>query len=383
MKRTPLGWLQLKKEKSRLLVAIAGISFADILIFMQLGFQGALYDSNTRFIRSINADIILVSPTVRNSQTLSTFTRRRLYQSMDVEGVVSAYPLYSQTLSWNNPQTNQKAFVQVIGFDPNHEALNLPELNSQLDVLKIPRAVIFDRGSRGDYGEVIAKVEGGEVVSTEADGSTVEIRGLFKLGSSFGSDGFLATSSQNFGLIFPRRSPGSVSLGLVKVDTGVSPETVTRRLQQHLPNDVAVFTMEQFINKEKAYWTTQSPIGFVFGLGTVMAFVVGVVIVYQVLSTDVNAHLREYATFKAMGYRHRFLLGIVFEEAVILAILGFFPSIFVASGLYRLATKATSLPLLLSLSRIILVFGLTIIMCILSGAIATRKLQQADPADMF
>lgn len=378
-----IGWLQLKKEKSRLLVALAGISFADILIFMQLGFQGALYDSNTRFIKSINADVVLVSPTVRNSQTLSTFTRRRLYQAMDVEGVASAYPLYSQTLTWNNPQTKQKAFIQVLGFDPNHEALNLLDLNSQLDVLKIPRAVIFDRGSRGDYQEILAQVEQGKVVSTEADGSMVEIRGLFKLGSSFGSDGFLATSSQNFGLIFPKRPPGSVSLGLIKVESGVNSETVAEHLRQYLPNDVAVFTMEQLIEKEKNYWATQSPIGFVFGLGTVMAFVVGVVIVYQVLSADVNAHIKEYATFKAMGYRNRFLLGIVFEEAIILAVFGFLPSVFVASGLYRLAAKATSLPLILRFNRIIFVFILTVIMCMLSGAIATRKLQKADPADMF
>ena len=54
---------------------------------------------------------------------------------------------------------------------------------------------------------------------------------------------------------------------------------------------------------------------------------VGLVIVYQVLSTDVADHLREYATFKAMGYPHRFFLGIVFEEALILGVIGFVPGL--------------------------------------------------------
>ena len=114
-----------------------------------------------------------------------------------------------------------------------------------------------------------------------------------------------------------------------------------------------------------------------------MGFVVGVVIVYQVLSTDVNAHLAEYATFKAMGYRNSYLLGVVFEEAIILAALGFVPSVAIALGLYRLTAAATALPLSLPVARALWVLVLTIVMCGLSGAIATRRLQSADPADIF
>ena len=114
-----------------------------------------------------------------------------------------------------------------------------------------------------------------------------------------------------------------------------------------------------------------------------MAFVVGVVIVYQVLSTDVNAHLKEYATFKAMGYHNAYLLGVVFEEAIILAFLGFIPGAILPIGLYALAAKATALPIYMTFARAVLVLTLTVVMCMLSGAIATRKLQSADPADMF
>ncbi len=67
-----------------------------------------------------------------------------------------------------------------------------------------------------------------------------------------------------------------------------------------------------------SYQTTQRPTGVIFGFGVAMGVLVGLVIVYQVLSTDVADHLREYATFKAMGYPHRFFLSIVFEEAAIL-----------------------------------------------------------------
>ncbi|MEY3255323.1 MAG: hypothetical protein RLZZ29_454, partial [Cyanobacteriota bacterium] len=83
-RRTPLGWLQLSRHRSRLLVAISGIAFADVLIFMQLGFQNALYDSNTRLNRAMIGDIVLISPQSKNMQNMSTFSRRRLLQAADI-----------------------------------------------------------------------------------------------------------------------------------------------------------------------------------------------------------------------------------------------------------------------------------------------------------
>lgn len=381
-RRTPLGWLQLSHEKGRLLVALAGIAFADILMFMQLGFQNALYDSNTRLNRSLQTDIVLVSPKARNMQNLSTFSRRRLYQAMDIPGVKDAEPFYANTIVWKNPKTRKEATVQLIGFNPDHSAFNLPEVNQQLNKLKLPDTVIFDRGSRGDYQETILAVNT-KSVTTEVEGRTITVAGLFTLGASFGADGTLMTSDQNFLLMFPRREAASISLGLVYLTPGADEEQVVKVMRSHLPDDVRVMTHSEFIEFEENYWKSSSPIGFIFGLGTAMAFVVGVVIVYQVLSTDVNAHLKEYATFKAMGYNNGYLLSVVFEEAIILAVLGFIPGAILPLGLYSLAAKATSLPIYMTVLRAILVLFLTLIMCGMSGAIATRKLQSADPADMF
>ncbi|MGQ4648467.1 ABC transporter permease DevC [Lyngbya aestuarii] len=382
-RRTPLGWLQLSHERSRLLVALSGIAFADVLMFLQLGFQSALYDSNTQLSRTLQADIVLLSPKARSTQNLSTVSRRRLYQAMDVEGVKSAEAFYSNTIAWKNPQTRKETTIQIIGFDPQHSALTLSEVNQQLDKIKLPDTVLFDRTSRGDYQQAIAQIEQGQKVTTEVERRTISLEGLFTLGASFGADGLLITSDQNFLLLFPRREAGSVSLGLIEVKPGYEPAQVATVLKSHLPDDVRVLTHEEYIEFEMAFWTKESPIGFIFGIGTAMAFVVGIVLVYQVLSTDVNAHLREYATFKAMGYRNRYLLLIVFEEALILAFLGFIPGLILPIGIYQLAAKATALPIAMTVSRALLVFILTLIMCFISGAIATRKLQSADPADMF
>jgi putative ABC transport system permease protein len=190
-------------------------------------------------------------------------------------------------------------------------------------------------------------------------------------------------SDQTFLRLFPRRDAASISLGLIRVKPGYDLPQVVAALKSHLPEDVRVLTAQEYVQFEENYWRTASPIGFVFGLGTAMAFVVGVVIVYQVLSTDVNAHLKEYATFKAMGYGNFYLLSVVFEEAIILAFLGFIPGVILPLGLYALAANATALPIYMTASRAVFVLMLTVVMCALSGAISTRKLQSADPADMF
>lgn len=383
LNRTPLGWLQLKHDKLRLLTAISGIAFADILIFMQLGFMNALYSANTQYPRKINGDIILTSTQATNFNKPYTFPRRRLYQAMDVPGVESAEAVYIGSLDWRNPQNRAKTSMLVIGFDPEKPVFELPEVNSQLDKVKIPDTVLFDQASRGEYDQVVNQIQQGKTVTTERDRTTITIGGLFTVGASFADDGALITSDQNFMRLFPRKQPGLVSLGIINLEPGLDPEKAAMSLNAYFPGDVKALTYQEYVDAELAYIKSKTAIGFVFTLGTIMGFIVGIVIVYQVLSTDVNDHMAEYATFKAMGYKNSYLLGVVFEEAIILSIIGFIPSVAIATGLYQLTAAATALPIYLPASRSAIVLAMTILMCSISGAIATRKLQSADPADIF
>jgi len=382
-RRTPLGWLQLSHDKGRMAVAIAGIAFADILMFMQLGFQNALYTSNTRLHQTLQADLVLISPQGRNLLNLSSFPRRRLYQAMNVPAVRSADGLYVKLANWKVPETRRETSIMVLGFNPDRPAFDLPEVNQNLSAIKLPDTVLFDRAARGDYQRAIALINQGKSVKTEIDRRTITIGGLFSIGASFAADGALITSDQNYLRLFPKQNAGSVNAGLIQLRSGADPVQVQQVLQAYLPPDVKILTKQEFIEFEKNYWATNTAVGFVFNLGVAMGFVVGVIIVYQVLSTDVSDHMAEYATFKAMGYRNIYLLGIVFEEALILSILGFMPGVGVSLGLYSLTRKATNLPIYMTLMRAIVVLTLTLIMCGISGTIATRKLQAADPADIF
>ncbi|BDA74877.1 hypothetical protein CAL7716_090430 [Calothrix sp. PCC 7716] len=271
-RRTPLGWLQLNRHKSRLLVAVSGIAFADILMFMQLGFQSALFDSNTRLNRSILADIVLVSSQAKNTQNLSTFSRRRLFDASDIPGVKAAELMYIGNVTWRNPQTRKKATIQAIGFNPEVPALDIPAANVQLDKIQLPNNFLFDRGARGEYQKVFESVDAGKEVTTEVDRKTITISGLFKFGASFAADGILLSSEENFLRLFPRQKASSVNVGLIYLQPGYNPIQVATAMKAHLPNDVKVLTRAEFVEMEEGNLRRESPIAFIFGFGVAMGF---------------------------------------------------------------------------------------------------------------
>lgn len=381
----PLAWLQLKREKIRLLIALAGIGFAVILMFIQLGFQDALFDSAVRLHQNLKGDIFLVSPQSTSLIAMRSFSERRLFQAFGFPGVESVSQLYLDFALWKNPVNRRTRGILVIGFDPADPVFS-QELVPNVAPIQLPDVVLFDRKSRAEFGPIASLYAEGKPVQTEVAGRRVTIGDLFDLGASFGADGNLITSDLNFLRIFERRQKGLIDVGIVRLEPGTDVEPVLRAMRtqiQEVNQDVRIFSREEFIRFEQNYWRSSTAIGFIFTLGTAIGFLVGTIIVYQILYTDISDHLPEYATLKAMGYKNLYLLNVVFQEALILAVLGYIPGFLLSIGLYNVTRNATSLPIAMTVSRAIIVLCLAIIMCVISGAIAVRKVQEADPADIF
>ncbi|WP_375473674.1 ABC transporter permease DevC [uncultured Nostoc sp.] len=381
--KIPLSWLQLTREKTRLAVALAGIAFADILMFMQLGFRDALYYSNVRFHNSLQGDIVLINSQSNAILAMRSFSQRRLYKALELPAVQSVHPIYLDYTIWKNPVTGRPRSILIFGMNPETNLLNLPGVQENLDKLKLSDVVLFDRSSRVEYGPIAANFDQGKTVTAEVRRRRVKVGGLFTLGASFGADGNLITSDINFLRIFSNRQKGLIDIGLIRLKTGADANVVAQELRKYLPNEVNVLTKQEFIDFERNYWANSTAIGFIFTLGTVMGFIVGTVIVYQILYTEVADHLAEYATLKAIGYTQNYLLTVILQEALLLAVLGYFPGIVFALFMYNSARNATLLPVFMSFDRATMVLILTMIMCIISGAIAVRKLRSADPADIF
>ncbi|MGF1935802.1 MAG: ABC transporter permease DevC [Nostoc sp. ChiQUE02] len=382
-RKTPLAWRQLMKEKTRLAVAVAGITFADMLMFIQLGFESALFDAAVKPHRNLQADLVLINPQFQTLFSVKSFSRERLYQTLGYEGVQSVNSVYISTGQWRNPETRLERAILVWGVDPAQSAFKSPEINQNQNHLKQLYQVLFDQAGRPEYGAVgdIFKKTG--KFDTELNSKAVFVKGLFTDGASFAADGNVIASDSTFLQLFPQRQPDRIEVGLITLKPDADPEKVRSQLVNGLPKDVRVLTPEEFAKVERTYWEEGTGIGFIFGLGTVVGFIVGIVIVYQILYSDVSDHLPEYATLKAMGYTDSYLLGVLLQEALLLAILGFIPGFILSFGLYQVTYAATMLPIFMKTERALQVWILTLIMCSVSGAIAIRKLRSADPADVF
>ena len=382
-RRIPLSWLLLTRQPVRLLVALAGISFAGILMFMQLGFRDGLFDASVTAHRLFDADVVLISPRSASSVSMEAFPRRRLVQTLadsDVEGVT---PVHWGLMLWRNPETRRNRSILALGFNPDDPFFVDPSLAEKTDALKQKGRILFDQLSRPEFGPIADWYRDGRVVETEIAGKRVRVAGLVSLGTSFGADGNLLTSTETFLALMPQKPPGAIEVGLVRLKPGADPEQVVSRLSQRLPKDVSVLTKQGFIDFEQNYWKSSTSIGFIFTLGAAMGFVVGCVIVYQVLYTDVSDHLPEYATLMAMGYRLSHLLGVVVREGLYLAAMGYVPAYLAGQGLYWFVRDATKLPVGMDLSRALTVLVMILVMCILSSFLAMRRLIDADPAEIF
>lgn len=387
--KLPTAWLQLKYEKVRLLVAIAGISFAVVLMFMQLGFRAALFDSAVQLHASLQGELFLISPRSTALIAMTSFSERRLSQALAFKEVVFVAPIYLGFAQWKNPQNpSYWRNIHVIGFDIRYSIFNLLGVQKNIDKLQLPDVVLFDEASRPEFGAIASELKEKGTITTEIDNLGTGIRqitvgGLFKLGTSFGVDGNLVTSHLNFIRIFTQRTPGHIELGLIKLVSGTHINSIKKKLREYLPSDVKVLSKQELIDFEKRYWMTSTAIGYIFDLGVAMGLIVGIVFVYQILYTNVCDHLAEYATLKAMGYMHTYLLSVVFQQAIILAILGYIPGFILSSVVYKLAKNATLLPIAMQSTRALFVLLLTGFMCFISGVLAVRKLKAVDPSEIF
>ncbi len=379
----PVAWLQLTRERPRLLAAVAGVTFAVVLVFMQLGFRDALFASSVRLHSMLVGDLFLLHPQTSYLVSMKPFSRRRLYQTLGVDGVESVSPVYAGLTLWKNPATATSRNIFLIGVDPTATTLDIDSVNRQRDKIRRTDIVLFDEASRPEYGPVVETLRAGHEMVTDVGARRVTVEGLFQLGTSFGVDGTLVTSDSNFLRLLPIRQKGLIDIGVIRLRAGADADAVRDAVAAYLPNDVVVLTKPQFMQRERAFWEHSTPIGFVCGFGMVMGLVVGLVIVYQILFADISDHLAEYATLKAMGYTNWNLVAIVFQEATILAVLGFLPGLAISAYLYRLTQQATFLPMNLGVGNIASVLALTIGMCCVSGAMALRKVRRADPAEVF
>ena len=368
---------------------LAGVGVAVLLMFMQLGFRNALYESAIGVPKAVSADLFVTNALYESMTVVPPWlARSTLGQITSVEGVSAARPLYMIAVDVNSPKKGVKMSTWLLAYDLRQPIFRAEDVNRAADVLNLPNAVLLDSLSRFEYQDVVVQVRGGETPSLTLPqgGATffpyLTVEGLFTQGPTFFADGLMITSDLNY-YRWMQLPLDRVSMGLVTLHPGVEPQDAKRRVQALVGAGLRVLTRQEFMDQERDFFATRTPIGTIFNFGLFVGMVVGVVFISQVLQGIVDANIREYAVLNTMGYEVHFFGMIVLEISVIVAMITFVPSLGLSAILYKLAADATTLPLILTMESVVTVFCAVISMGVFASLLAMRKLRNANPLDLF
>ncbi len=385
--RTPLAWKNLTHHRVQLFVAVAAVAFAVMLMFMEQGFLRAALDSPAALIQALDADLVIVSSNRYSLVTQQRFDRQRLALARGCAGVADVGSVYleSSRATLRVPPVRPYP-VRVIAFPPEERAFAIDDLIERQHLLLEPFTCLIDRRSKRVYG--IPRPVPSQGVAAELSDRSVSVIGEFTLGLDLSADGNVVLSAESYARCFPAADGASdpldaVDLGLVRVQPGATLGDVHARLIAILPSDVEALTRDELAARESNFWESSIPVGYIFRVGMVMGFIVGVVVCYQVIHSDITRHLKEFATLKAMGYRSRWFLGVVMGESLYLALLGFVPGWLLSLWISRVLSGSTGLAMSFTAERVLGVLTATVVMCLTSGCLVIRKVLAADPADLF
>ncbi len=388
--RINLALLNILNDPRKTALSVAGIGIAILLIFMQLGFRGAIENTATNIYGKLDFDILLRSADYLHFMDCGKIDRDALDQAAAMKGVQSVNFLNVSVANWRNPQSGTTRGMLVMGIEPDESPFKDRAVDRDFDLLKNDSVLLVDQRSHPEFGPANGQKFSHQDIGriSELGGKRVRIAGLFSMGAGLAANG-AAIMSQ---VALERNVPGShksrVSFGLVKISPGHSPAEVALRIRDrlrisHTQTSVQILTRPTVVQQELDRWLGETPIGFIFTLGVLIAFVVGAAIVYMVLGNDVANRLHEYATLRAMGYSNTYMGITVLKQAGFLALFSFVPAIVLALALYWLTGVAANLTMEMNTTRAGFVLLMTLGMCGISGVLAMRKLWKAEPAELF
>jgi len=401
-KRTPVALLNLLSQPARTLACVLGVSFALLLIFMQLGFRGAVANTANIVYGKLRGDLVLRSCDYVHLYEPRMFDRSwmRLVQGHPM--VQRVDPFFIMLMRWQNPPRPAECSqappdgsfrtVGMMAMEVDHPVLDVPEILGQIDRLKNPDSLLVDRATRAEYGpgncKQFSDIDIGSPL--ELGNRLSHIAGHFQLGTGLATNGAVLLSDVGYSLRSGVDTRERVSLGLVRLQKGVDPDqakaSLIRWLQERDPSclqEMQILTMKEQLAWERARWLRETPIGMIFTMGVILSFIIGAAIVYMILANDVTNRLPEYATLKAMGYSQWALARIVLVQSWLLALMSYLPAALISFLLYELTAGLSKIPTTMTWDRVWGVLGIAIAMCSVSGLMAMLRLWRAEPASLF
>ena len=372
-----IAWRILAHQKGRTALAIGGIFIAILLIFVELGFFIAVPQGGMLIYDHMRFDLLLVSKKYVFQTESWQFPRARLDEVRKNPDVAQASAVYLGGAKWQDSTGGIRLDISAIGFDPQSRVFDVRDIEQQIEALQKVDTVLVDSQTRSIFGPLTP----GRLV--ELNGRPTTIGGTYELGTGFLGLGIVLASEENFFRLSPGRPADTVNLGLLTLKPGADPDRVAQQLRTSLTDDMQVFTRPELTAHEVRFWTTRTGTGLIFGSGLIVAVIVGIMVLYQTLATQITRQLPQFATMKAIGYTNLFLNGIVLSEAISVMLIAFVPAFAAALGLYAVIRDQTLLPVTMSPIEAAGVFGIVMAMSLIAALLSVGRLRRADPAEVF
>jgi len=403
----------------RFLVAQAGIMFAVSLVTIQTGIFNGFTRSTVKLIDNSNADIWVGSKSLVHVELTLPILVSDVNKAQQVPGVARAEALAIKAAIWQR-SGGEITLVRIIGFDPTGQ-LFVPKdiVQGSVSNLKAPYKVIVDStnlnslhakkvGDVGEFGSLPARIvgltQGNRSITSNpfiftsletanaysSSGLTSNLSCKSQSGSTeiqctstYANVNQTSTATQSaFSVPKPLSASDQITFVLIRAQPGQNLQALKRKLEAALP-DTRAYTQAELAQKTEAFWQWRTGIGFVLGLGAVVGIIVGVIIVGQILYSSVSDHLKEFGTLKAMGASDLVIYGVIVEQALWMAFLGYIPSMILCLGLGVWTSATQGILILITPVTAIAILGITVSMCVGSAVFAIQKVTRVDPAIVF
>ena len=362
-------------DKVRSLITLTGVVFAVALIFAQIGIYLGLMETSSTIIDHTNGDIWITSKNSKNFDFSQPFPERKINQVLAADGIKDAEKLI---VTWGVIKQKQGGTeqVEIVGYNPD-TGIGGPwkmKTGHFRDVKNGNYAIVDESSMRrlgrfeiGDYREILNR-------RLKVVGTSEEVK-------SFTTAPVIFTSyktAQNLGSYV---GPDNTVFIIASVEDGYSDKEVINTLRRSLSN-VDVYTKDEFSRKTRLYWTIETGVGLSFLITILISFLIGMLIVGQTIYNSTIEYLKEFGTLKAIGATNLNIYQIIFSEALINASIGY-----VIGLIFTLLSikiyDASEMVFTIKLWVALLVFFLSLIMCLSAAFFSVRKVRKIDPALLF
>ncbi len=375
-------------DRQRYLPGILAVAFSALLIALQCGLLFGLLSVTSIPIDRSNADIWIGSQKVLSVDIGQAISESRMTARIgSMPGVVKVEPYIQRFGTWEKPNGGSDLCI-LIGCRLGDDSIGpVRALDAKMrDDLTEEGAVVVDESEldRLDVSDAAELLKEGKRAMAKINGKPVRVVGLVSgMKSIAGPYVFCSLyTARNLA----RMGPDQTVYMLAKCDNEQDAEAVVKVMKEEYSNredgDMSIFSKQEFSRRSRMHWLTKTKAGIALGYAALLGLIVGAVVTSQTLYAATMASMREYAILLALGIPRWRLRWTVVTQAFWIGVFGVIVSVPVTLLMAELASQLGVKPQL-SPELMGAAAAVTLVMSVISGAIALRSLKQIEPVNLL